>query len=108
MREIKYPAIYKHFKNNYYAVMGVSNKITKDNISSKELNAFHTEINNFIKIYKDENGYFHTFEDEKLVLYKALYDDKGIYARPIEMFLSKVDKDKYPNVSQEFRFELIK
>lgn len=25
MRDLKYPAIYKHFKNNYYAVMGVSN-----------------------------------------------------------------------------------
>ena len=49
----------------------------------------------------------HTESAVQLVIYKALYDECLMYARPIDMFLEKVDKIKYPNVSQEFRLELV-
>lgn len=44
---------------------------------------------------------------EKYVVYRALYGDKALYIRPYEMFASLVDKTKYPNVDQEYRFELV-
>ena len=48
----------------------------------------------------------HTETDEKMVIYRALYDEHILYARPYDMFCSKVDKEKYPNETQEYRFEL--
>ncbi|MDE5540129.1 MAG: DUF1653 domain-containing protein [Bacilli bacterium] len=41
---------------------------------------------------------------EEMVIYKH----KGeVWARPLDMFNSKVDKEKYPDVEQEYRFEEI-
>ena len=45
--------------------------------------------------------------DEYLVIYRALYGEGLLYARPMKMFLSAVDSEKYPDVKQKWRFELI-
>ncbi len=59
------------------------------------------------KLYKIVAIAQHTESDEQLVVYQAMYGDEGIYARPLDMFMSEVDREKYPDVEQQYRFELI-
>lgn len=68
------PGKYRHFKGNYYQVIGV---------------ATHSET------------------QEKLVVYQPLYGESGLWVRPYEMFAGEVDHDKYPDVTQTWRFERV-
>ena len=66
-------------------------------------------------IYRHFKGNLYKVEDialdsetmEKMVVYRKLYNEKSLWVRPLEMFLSEVDHEKYPNIEQKYRFELI-
>lgn len=73
MRKLEVNRIYKHFKGDYYIVLGTG-------INSETL--------------------------EEYVIYRALYGEGKVYLREINNFLSEVDHEKYPNVTQKYRLEL--
>lgn len=56
--------------------------------------------------YLVEDIAIHSETDEKMVVYRGLYENTKLYVRPYDMFVEKVDKQKYPNVKQEYRFQL--
>lgn len=58
-------------------------------------------------LYKIIGEAEHTETGEKLMVYLSLYDDFRLFARPLEMFLGKTDKEKYPDIKQKYRFEKI-
>lgn len=67
------------------------------------------------QVYKHFKGYIinilyiakHTETMEELVIYKHDKSDE-VWARPISMFLSEIDHEKYPDIKQKYRFELVK
>lgn len=111
-------SIYKHFKGDYYATIDKSNPISSirlDNLLKesnkdddiKSLTVQHTESEQLFNIYLIDGKWYHNnlFDKKELSIYKSLYDNEITYARPLDMFLSTVDKNKYPDVNQQYRFE---
>ena len=79
------------------------------------LNEFSETVINFTIFNLFLNRFDYLVEDiafdsetkGQMVVYRRLYGDGSLWVRPLEMFLSEVDKNKYPNEKQQYRFELI-
>ena len=49
----------------------------------------------------------HSETRDRMIVYRALYGEKGLFVRPYEMFMEEVDHEKYPEIRQKYRFEKI-
>ena len=66
------------------------------------------------RVYRHFKGDYYLAEDiandsetgEPFVVYRKLYGDGGLWIRPLAMFLSEVDHEKYPDCERKYRFEL--
>lgn len=66
------------------------------------------------RVYRHFKGDYYLVEDiardsetgKEYVVYRKLYEDGSLWIRPLEMFLSEVDREKYPDCTQKYRFEL--
>ena len=90
MRTFKKDDIVKHFKREI---------MTKEQL----------ENNPYLYLYKIIGTSRHTESGEELMIYLPLYETEctnGVdyAARPLDMFISEVDQQKYPNIKQKYRF----
>lgn len=106
MRELKINRVYRHFKGQEYIVLGVSTPLSRP-VGEAILTSEHTEAGTSINIFRPYEEFVHWKNtcNDRLVIYMALYGTYKIYARPYDMFISEVDKEKYPDATQKYRLE---
>jgi hypothetical protein len=85
-----------------------------DSISYHPEGENHMQELKLKRVYRHFKGDYYLVEDvakdsetgEEYVVYRKLYGDGSLWLRPKDMFLSLVDREKYPDCQQIYRFEL--
>lgn len=110
MRLLKVHKVYRHFKGKKYIVIGVSKPVEVLFNCDAIHTVFHTELEVNLGLSDYGGKYYHSksIDKQMLVIYKQVSLDTKIYARPIDMFLSEVDKEKYPQAKQKYRMEEVR
>lgn len=105
-RVLETETVYRHFKGDDYFVHAVSRPIplTQRLVDCLPKKVTHTETQREIEIVISRGHIYHYSCDCEDTL--VIYSKTGgkLWARPIEQFMSKLDKKKHPNVDREFRF----
>ena len=104
MERLRNGDIVRHFKREAYLK---KYDVLKEKI---KLSAYRNDKTYMYRII-DINA-THTETKERLVVYQALYASsyvqcRQVFVRPYDMFMSEVDHDKYPDVEQKYRFEMV-
>ena len=68
------------------------------------------------RVYRHFKGDYYLVEavardsetEQPVVIYSKLYADGGLWIRPLSVFLSRVDREKYPDAEQIYRFEPVR
>ena len=87
MQDIQIGRVYRHFKGDYYLVEGVAQH-SETGEPYVSADTTHKDLGGFVQ--------YNT----------KLYGDGGLWIRPLAMFLSPVDREKYPDAQQNERFAL--
>lgn len=109
---------YKHFKGNNYQILGYVNVLRYDKFHDWELeprvkamDCSNGDVMRTVEV--DKNGsyvcriYDKDWDRDRVecyILYQALYGEFGLFLREIKEFMGKVDKNKYPEVEQKYKY----